>query len=286
MGVDLSKLVPRTIITFNNFRGKKVAVDLYLELHKYLKSNQEINDNKGRVTTHLHCIFQKVITLLEYKVKPVFVLDGPFPEIRKHQKITDKLPEPRTTNTISADMLKEIKLLLHHFNIPVVQAPSESEAQCAHMCNKKDVYAVVSQDFDSLMFGADRMVINFTKAKKKALKVKRGQKPDWEFTGTYLVDLRKVLKDLKLNQDELVALCMLLGTDFNPSVLNLNYKKALQLVQKWKDFSKLFKYAGWNYAYTWKEIYDCVKTIPVTNKYKLKWDKPDKDAVSTISLNW
>ena len=42
-------------------------------------------------------------------------------------------------------------------------------------------------------------------------------------------------------------------------------------------FGKLFKYAGWNYAYTWKEVYDCIKTLPVTNKYKIKFGKVKQD---------
>jgi len=279
MGVDLSKLVPRTQITFNNLRNKKIAVDTYIELHQFLKSMPELRDGKGRVTTHLYGVFFRTINLLENKIKPVFVLDGPFPEIKKHQKITDKLPDPRTTNTISPEMIKDLKHMLHLLGLPIVQAPSESEAQCAHMCNKKEVYAVASQDFDSLLFGADRMIINFTMAKKRALPKKSGQKPDFVYIGTYLVELRKVLRELNLNHDQLIALCMLLGTDFNPGVYGLGHKKALHLVQKWKDFSKLFKYAGWNYSYTWKEIYDCIKTIPVTNKYKLKWDKPDKEGL-------
>lgn len=72
---------------------------------------------------------------------------------------------------------------------------------------------------------------------------------------------------------------MLVGTDFNPGVHGIGQKKGLELVQKYgDDFETLFKNAGWNYMYSWREIYDTLKTMPVSNKYQLKW-KPIDDKI-------
>ena len=54
---------------------------------------------------------------------------------------------------MNQEMFDESKELLKGLGLPVVQAPSEAEAQCAYMCKKKKVYAVGSQDYDTLLFG-------------------------------------------------------------------------------------------------------------------------------------
>jgi len=49
--------------------------------------------------------------------------------------------------------------LLRLMGIPTVQAPSEGEAQAAHMAaTSPRVWAAASKDYDSLLFGAPRLV--------------------------------------------------------------------------------------------------------------------------------
>ena len=43
------------------------------------------------------------------------------------------------------------------------QAPSEAEAQCAAMCKDELVYAMASEDMDSLTFGTPRLTRNLMK---------------------------------------------------------------------------------------------------------------------------
>ena len=68
---------------------------------------------------------------------------------------------------IDKDIVEEAKELISALGLPVIQAPSEAEAQCAYMCKKKLVWAVSSQDFDTLIFGSPRMVRNLTISVKK-----------------------------------------------------------------------------------------------------------------------
>ena len=52
-------------------------------------------------------------------------------------------------------MIEESKELLIAMGIAVVQAPGEGEAEAAYLARIKDkIYASVSQDYDSLLFGA------------------------------------------------------------------------------------------------------------------------------------
>jgi len=279
MGSNFSKLIEKNPVTLSKVKYKKVAVATYSELFHALKSKEQTVDAQGNSTTHITSMFFRIVNLIDNKLKPAFILDGKFPEIKRHQKISNELSLPRKTNKISPEMIAELKVLFELMGLPVIQAPTEEEAQAAHLCQKDEVWAVVSRSFDPLMYGAPRVFVNAATAKKKK------EKKDILLNGTYLVDIKKLTKNLKIDTDQLIILNMLLGTKFNPAIVGLSPHQALYLVNKWKDFGKLFKYAGWNYAYTWKEVYDCIKTLPITNKYKLKWNKPKKEQLYDLLVN-
>ena len=274
MGVQLGNILPRSPVKLENLKYKKIAIDTYIHLYQFLNTLPRLTDKKGRITTHLVGLFHRTTALMELKIKPAFVFDGPFPEIKKHKRIQIESPQPRTSSALSLEMIKDAKRLLRLLGCPVVQAPSEGEAQAAHMCRKGHVWAVASQDFDSLVYGAPRMLKNLTFAKTRKLPRK-----GYVLIGTYLYELKNCLKKLGIDEQQFIALAMLVGTDFNPGVYGIGQKKGLELVKKHKKLDDLFARAGWVYGYSWREIWDCITTLPVTNKYKLKWKKPDKEGV-------
>ena len=49
--------------------------------------------------------------------------------------------------------------LISALGFPIIQAPSEGEAQAAFLVKNKDAYASLSQDADSLLFGCPLVVI-------------------------------------------------------------------------------------------------------------------------------
>jgi flap endonuclease-1 len=50
----------------------------------------------------------------------------------------------------------DCKRLLRLMGVPVIDAPSEAEAQCAEMAKAGLVYGVATEDMDCLTFGAPR----------------------------------------------------------------------------------------------------------------------------------
>jgi DNA excision repair protein ERCC-5 len=52
----------------------------------------------------------------------------------------------------------EVKFLLSIFGIPWVEAPGESEAQCAYLEHLRLVDFVVTDDSDAFLFGAKRVI--------------------------------------------------------------------------------------------------------------------------------
>ncbi|MBI4148750.1 flap structure-specific endonuclease [Candidatus Woesearchaeota archaeon] len=274
MGLSIGPLLVRDQISLASLKGKRIAVDTYIELYQFLRSMPVLTDRKGRVTTHLSGLFYRTTHLLSLGVKPCFVLDGPFPDITKHAKVDNRSVAPRTGSTITPDIMGSTKTLLQLLGVPVIQSPSEGEAQAAHLARKGQVWGVASQDFDSLLFGAPRFVFNLTMAKTRKV---RGRT---ELIGTYVYDLQKNLKHLGISREQFIGMAMLVGTDFNPGVEGLGPKRALELVKRYKHrLDKLFKFVPWRYQYTWKEVYDCIRTMPVTNRYRLKWKAPDVEGL-------
>lgn len=124
-------------------------------------------------------------------------------------------------------MINDSKRLLELLGIPFVQASSEAEAQAAFMAAKGDVWAANSKDYDSLLFGAPRLVRFLTLTGKEYLPSKdsfRPLKPE-------LIILRKFLEKHGITREQLVDLALLVGTDFNQGVKGIGPKRALKLIK-------------------------------------------------------
>jgi flap endonuclease-1 len=135
------------------------------------------------------------------------------------------------------DMIRESKELLRAMGIAVVQAPSEGESEAAHLARtNSDIYASASQDYDSLLFGAPKLIQNLTLARRR--KTFSGYveiKPE-------LIELEKVLNSLEINLDQLICLGILVGTDYNPKgIPGIGQKKALQIVKQFKQPVLIFE---------------------------------------------
>src|SRR3989344_1233571 len=183
---------------------------------------------------------------------------------------------------LTSEMIEESKELVSALGIPIVQAPSEAEGQISSMCKNKLVDFAASQDYDALLFGAPRLVRNLTLSQKRKI---RGGKIVYTFLE--LIELEKILKELKLKHEQLIALGILVGTDFNPGgVKGIGPRKALKLIQEnktQKDFDKMLKEL--NVEFDWKEIYQIFSDLPVEDNVKIKWSKVDEEKVRKILVD-
>ena len=69
---------------------------------------------------------------------------------------------------VTREQNEEAKKLLRLIGVPVIEAPTEAEAQCAELCRGGKVWAAGSEDMDTLTFGTPRMVrhLTFSEARK------------------------------------------------------------------------------------------------------------------------
>src|SRR5262249_28454850 len=118
------------------------------------------------------------------------------------------------TSRLTREMIGEARELLRRLGVPTVQAPSEGEAQAAHMAAAGAVWAAGSKDYDSLLFGAPRLVRFLTISGKEFLPSRGTFRP----IEPELIDLERLLAALQITRPQLIDLALLVGTDFNEGI--------------------------------------------------------------------
>ncbi len=290
MGINLKDLVRPKPISVDALSGKKIAVDAYNILYQFLtairdRSGEPFRDTKGRVTSHIMGLFYRVANLIEAGAKPVFVFDGK-PVVLKHGTCSERA-EIRATaakrfeeakakgdifaaqkygkqaSKLTPEMVADAKKLLVNLGLPVVQAPHDGEAQAAWMCREGHVDAVVSQDWDCLLFGAPLLVRNLTTG--------ANSEPQE-------VVLKEVLGALELTREQLVEAAVLIGTDFNAGVKGIGPKTAIKLARE----GKLAEHA--DRIEHFDEIKQLFLAPEVNKEFTLEW-KPANREASTLFLS-
>ena len=302
MGLQISDLVPKKQISFKDLENKKIAIDASQMLYQFLSSIRQqdgtpLMDKNGNTTSHLQGIITRVTNLMQQGLKLAFVFDGKPPllkvkeqeerEYRKQiaeeklEKAKEEGDEPsmlrysKQSIRIKKEMMDESKKLIQYLGLPVIQAPSEAEAQAAFMGEREDVDFVGSTDYDSLLYSAPKIVRNLTLSTRKRL-------PSGIYVSVNpeLIELKEVLSNLDITQDQLIVLAILVGTDYNDGVKKVGQKTALKLIKQYKNFDELFKEVKADF--NWKQVYATFKNMPIIKNYKLNWTNPNIDKIKEL----
>ena len=195
MGLNIKDIIPRKEIELDELKDKTLCVDAFNALYQFLSTIRQVDgtplmDDEKRITSHLSGILYRNVNLLSSGIKLVYVFDGKAPELKakthkkrqeqrdlaesRYEKAKDEedIMRMKTYSSqlirLDDDMIKESKELLKAMGIAVVQAPSEGEAEAAYLSRVKgEVFASVSQDYDSLLFGVSKLIRNLTISRKK-----------------------------------------------------------------------------------------------------------------------
>jgi len=145
------------------------------------------------------------------------------------------------------------------------------------MAMKGDVWAASSQDFDSLLCGAPRLVRNLTLTGKRKMPGKDESKE----ISVELIHLEKVLQETKLTRHQLIDLCILMGTDFNEGVMGIGPKKGLKLIQEHRDLEGAMKVLQVEIE-GYQEIRHIFMEYETNPDYSLEWKSPDREKVLSL----
>ncbi len=304
MGVKLGDIVIRKPADISDFSGWVMAVDAFNTLYQFISTIRQpdgtpLQDDRGRITSHLSGLLYRTSSLIESGIKPVFVFDGTSPdekegtvESRKHiRDLAEKewkeaidegdmekaARKARQSSRLSHEIIEESKELLGLMGIPVVQAPSEGEAQAAYMARKGYVNAAVSQDFDSLLFGTPVLVRNLTISGRR----KMPRRDVYVTVTPEVIELEASLAANGITLEQLVDIAILVGTDFNRGVRGIGAKTGLKLIKKHGDLEGVMREKGVEIP-NYQRLREIFLQPDITDDYSIKWTEPDTAGVKDL----
>jgi flap endonuclease-1 len=302
LGVNFKDLIPKTPIKLEDISGKIIAIDAYNTIYQFLSIIRQpdgtpLKNSKDQITSHLSGLFYRTSNLRELGLKPIFIFDGKSPDLkakeveRRHQikaKATIHYAKAKArgdkekmrmyasmATTMKPYMVPESKTLLSLMGLPWIQAPSEGEAQAAYMTKKGSADYCASQDYDSLLFGATKLLRNVTISGRR----RRGKAfieviPE-------VIELRKALSDCKLTYEQLIDVGILIGTDFNPDgIEGVGPKTALKFIRHYGTIEKALPFIkNASFPCEPKLIRQEFLQPKVTDDFTLEWKDPDEQGV-------
>jgi flap endonuclease-1 len=292
MGVKFRDIVSPESIKFEQLENKIVALDAANIIYQFLSSIRQadgtpLKDQNGNITSHFSGILYRTSSLIDKGIKPIYIFDGTSDILKKgtqdkrrevkeeSQKQWDKaleegrIEDARKYATRSSRMSREIiegsKKLLELMGVPYIQAKGEGEAQASYVVEKGDAWAVGSQDYDCILFGAPRMVRNLTITGGKA--------------NLEIINLEKVLKDLEITREQLVDIAILVGTDFNMGVKGIGAKTGLKLIKENDNIFNVLEKQDIQLEVEPEILRNIFLKHEVVSDYKLQWKSPDTEGV-------
>lgn len=303
MGVLLTPIIVKQTLALEDLRGKRLAIDGNGELYQFLalirlRDGSPLRDSKGRITSHLSGLFYRTTRLMtDYKPELIFVFDGKppalkFEEIARRRSIKERYEAEHAeavaagdlakayskatmTSRLTREMAQEARELLRLMGLPVIQAPSEGEAQASHLAARGDAWAAGSKDYDCLLFGAPRLLRFLTVSGKEFL----------PSNGTFrsilpeLIDVDALLKHYGIARAQLVDLAILVGTDFCDGIKGIGPKKALKLVIEFGSIDNMPAQIREAIGPEIGEIRRIFLEPEVTDDYRTDFAAPDWDGI-------
>lgn len=303
MGLDLKPLVTPAPLKLQELAGKVVAIDAYNTIYQFLSiirgpTGEPLANSKGEVTSHLSGLFYRNTNLLIENIKPVYVFDGKASELKmveiqrrsklkkeateKYQLAIDegRMEDARKYSTRTAvltdSMVEESKKLLSYLGIPYIQAPSDGEAAAAYLTKHDLAYAAASQDYDSILFGAKKLVRNLAISSKRKVP-NRNVYVDVE---PEIFEHDRVLQEVGLTHEQLVDVGILIGTDFNPGGFpGIGPKTALKLIKENSKLENVEKIKHLLSAVPYQEIRNIFLRPEVPKIEKIEFGEANREKV-------
>lgn len=292
---------------FESFFGRKIAIDASMSIYQFLivvgrTGTETLTNEAGQVTSHLQGMFTRTIRLLEAGIKPVYVFDGKPPDLKKQElakryskreDATEDLDQAvesgdleevekfsKRTVKVTKQHNEDCKKLLRLMGIPVVEAPSEAEAQCAALCKAGKVFAVASEDMDSLTFGTPKFLRHLMDPSSKKI-------PVMEF------EIAKVLEGLDLTMDQFIDLCILCGCDYCDNIRGIGGLTALKLIAQHGSIERILETINreryhipddWPYQEA-RRLFKEPEVLTDDEQLDLKWTPPDEEGLINFLVN-
>lgn len=206
----LDEFAPAAVseVSMSNFSGHTVAVDVSIYMHKYTyKKGSTIADSTKRFE-YMNYRFRS------HGVNPIYVFDGEPPVekkgvLAKRAKRRARLAAVGDRNIVTRLHYSRLKEWFDTQGLDYICAVNDAEKACAWLCHTQIASAVFTDDYDSLAFGAPKMI-------------RFGNK-----TVMNCVDRSKILETTGLTDLDFINFCILCGSEYTPGHFRYGYKLAM-----------------------------------------------------------
>nr|PNR37426.1 hypothetical protein PHYPA_020535 [Physcomitrium patens] len=223
-----------------------------------------------------YCIdtIKKAMEILRDEFYCIFVFDGKvFSEkqlemerrSRKHMEAKETLATMRrifqhdTSNEGNAKQYYDA--LFECIELSISEAPTsldvcavgeyEADVTCAHMCQSGEVDAVLSSDYDSLLFGCPYLI--------KDIDMVEGYAD--------VITLQSIYNYFNIDRFQVIDICILMGTDYNKKISRVGPKTALAEIQSHGKLENTKYYNKKELSINrLRQIYNCTYS-----KHKVRW---------------
>jgi len=308
LGVKLGDIIPPQAVEkveLEFFKNKPIAIDGYNILYQFVSTirgpdGRPLMDSKGRITSHLSGLFFRTVNFLEVGMKPVYVFDGQPPQL-KRETIQKRIALRKTAEekyvaaiaagdlesarkyaaqaaTLEKYMVESSMELLDAMGVPYLVAPSEGEAQAAHMARSGHVWGSASQDYDSILFGSPRLVRNLSIVGKRKLPGKKA----YVEVEIEVIYADRLFSELGIGREELIEMAILIGTDYFEGIRGIGPKKAYNYIKQYGRAEKVLVALNQELEFNIDAVRELFRNPEVTDNYRLEWREIDRERVKKI----
>lgn len=276
--------------------GDVIAVDAYIELHQYIHSITDdwgdyVRNDEGEPISHLIGFVSRLGPILDSGIKPVYVFDGGYDELKEDELSSRANPDAKenfleakeegdqsTANHyahkkahVTDFMIESTTNLLDAMGVPYIVAPGEAEPQAAQLVQEGQADYVGSQDWDVMLYDVPAMV------------------RDLRTNGCTLVRQDELLNDRDWTLDELRWFAILTGTDYNTSAYQVGTYRGKQIVNKADSFEEVMDKAE-SYDSSidrdrWLRVLDLFENQELETGFEPEWQPFNLDAVHAVACD-
>ncbi|KAF3794412.1 Flap endonuclease 1 [Nymphaea thermarum] len=285
---------------FESYFGRKIAIDASMSIYQFLivvgrTGAETLTNEAGEVTSHLQGMFSRTIRLLESGLKPMYypslsletryVFDGKPPELKKQELAKRFSKRADATDDLAEAIETGVKEDIEKYSKRTVKVTRQHNEDCKKLLRLMgvpvvEVFAVASEDMDSLTFGAPRFLRHLMDPSSKKI-------PVMEF------EVAKILEELNMTMDQFIDLCILCGCDYCESIRGIGGQTALKLIRQHGSIEAILENINreryqipenWPYQDA-RRLFKEPIVSPVEEQEEPKWTAPDEEGLIAFLVN-
>ncbi|CAF1293158.1 unnamed protein product [Adineta steineri] len=190
-------------------------IKMYIEDNREESSVADVEDTKESSFSQLESLEQLQAELIDDTAAQLTTARG----------------NERLTATLTDTMHEDTQYLLRLFGIPYLVSPTEAEAQCAYLDLSNQCDGVITDDSDVWLFGSSHVYRHF---------FRQDQLVEY-YDGTI------ILNQLGLDRESMIAVGMIVGSDYTKGIPNAGIMTALEILQEFHGtcMERLEKFRRW-----------------------------------------